>query len=291
MEFIAIVVALLVERFWPNIQALRDTHLFQKYISKCRALLGETEALDGPVGVALLLLPALLGVAWIQELFSGGIWALFGLVYAVLVLLAAMGPRNLGGQVEGYVRAMDGRDENRACDIAADILNEAVPLDEGGRDRKIIYKILPQANDWLLAVLFWFALLGPVGAVLYRLAAHLKTECEERHENSGFASASRVLYGLLAWVPARITSFVYGLAGSFNDAQRLAREAQQHGEGVWLANNHHILLGSGLGALQLHDRREPFTNHHVKQALDLIHRTAVIWLTGIAVLTLLSGLI
>ncbi|MDZ7737260.1 MAG: hypothetical protein U5P41_15135 [Gammaproteobacteria bacterium] len=51
--------------------------------------------------------------------------------------------------------------------------------------------VLGQTNVRLFAVLFWFAVLGPVGALLYRLTAELHKHYGDVH--GGFADALRDL--------------------------------------------------------------------------------------------------
>ncbi len=289
MKFIAIVIALGVERFWGGVQNLRDLEPFLKYCRGARSWFGESETFDGAYGVILIFLPILLVVGLLQYFLDDGYWVFLGLVFAAIILLASIGPKDLGAEVQAYLEAIEHDDENAAYEHAVKILDEeAVPVVEAERDRKLIKAILMQANDWLLAVVFWFVLLGPLGAVMYRLSYVVKQCCEKDNDRSDFAHASHVLHGILAWIPSRLTGYAFALAGSFPDAIRNRNSAVNRGEGEWFHNNEQILLGAGLGALQLDHEDAAFNNQQVKKTLGLIRRTVIVWLTAIAIITLMG---
>jgi membrane protein required for beta-lactamase induction len=68
-----------------------------------------------------------------------------------------------------------------------------------------------EAHERSFGVLFWFILLGPIGAVFYWfLVINLK--------NEALGNAVTTLHTLAAWVPARITGFIYALVGNFSTA-------------------------------------------------------------------------
>ncbi len=70
----------------------------------------------------------------------------------------------------------------------------------------------------LFAVLIWFVLLGPCGALLYRLTMDLYTLTQET--NHPLATQQTLLQrgvALLDWIPVRITLLLYALAGNFGD--------------------------------------------------------------------------
>jgi len=286
MKFIAILLTLAVERFYTGVKELRRKDVFTKYCQIARKWFGESEFYDGPVGVFLMLLPPLVIVGWIQSILSGGFWGLIGLLFAIVSLVACIGPKDLSGKIKAYVDASFRNKQEEVDELAADILQDAVPVDEGARNRKVIQAVFSQVNDWMPAVLFWFVLLGPVGAVMYRLASVIKQRCEQSRESTDFAQAVEVLYGVLVWAPARITAFAFGIMGSFIHALRSWRNAMVSSSTHWLTNDQIVVVASGLGALQLDRASPPPSNEDVKDTLDLIQRTVITWLTIVALLTL-----
>lgn len=68
-----------------------------------------------------------------------------------------------------------------------------------------------QAHERSFGTIFWFALLGPIGALFYWfLVINLKNET--------VGNTVTTIHALAAWIPARITGFIYALVGNFSAA-------------------------------------------------------------------------
>ncbi len=285
MSFIVILIALLVERFWDGIQSLRDKDLLGRYYVMVRQWFGESETYDGAVGVLCLMLPLIVGIGLLQQLLSFDSVYLLSLILGVVTILLCFGNNHLDNQVQRYLLASEKKDEDDLYEAAADMLKDAVPVKEAERDYKLVRNILHNANDWLLAVLFWFFILGPMGAVLYRCTYVVKQHCEEAKETSDFAQSIHVLYGVLSWLPARLTAYAYGLAGNYSAAIRNRNQERRVEPGEWMNNNGRMMVSSGLGALQLHETGSSFSAGQVKNVRRLLHRAILVWLSGFAILT------
>lgn len=71
-------------------------------------------------------------------------------------------------------------------------------------------------HETSFGVLFWFSLLGPTGALLYWLLVVSKQSLVVMEPNNSHLHAALVkLHALAAWIPARITGFIYALVGNF----------------------------------------------------------------------------
>src|SRR3546814_1264524 len=90
-------------------------------------------------------------------------------------------------------------------------------------------------SDWSSDVcssdLLFFFTFGPAGAVAYRIACRLPRLMREAAPGSLAEVTADWLHGLLAWAPVRVTTLLYGLAGSLDDAmaawRALLRQPQQ----------------------------------------------------------------
>lgn len=72
------------------------------------------------------------------------------------------------------------------------------------------------AHERSFGILFWFALLGPIGSLLYWfLVATSQVKSADEQLDSGFYAALDWIHAIIAWVPVRITGFVYALVGNF----------------------------------------------------------------------------
>lgn len=66
------------------------------------------------------------------------------------------------------------------------------------------------AHEANFGILFWFAIFGPVGGLFYWFIVAVK-QLKSLSEDSTIS----LIHALAAWVPARITGFVYALVGNF----------------------------------------------------------------------------
>lgn len=119
--------------------------------------------------------------------------------------------------------------------------------------RLAIERALPLSNRHVFAPLLWFALLGPAGALLYRLAQLLDESWRNPvHskpnglvELGEFGWVAHQAFAALNWLPIRITAAGFAIAGDFEDAVNCWRTQAAR----WPDKADGILLASGAGAL------------------------------------------
>jgi len=152
--------------------------------------------------------------------------------------------------------------------------------------------VLENGNDAVFGALFWFAVLGAPGALLYRLANTLDAMWgyrTARYENFGWAAA-RIDDGL-NYVPARLTAFSYTLLGQTRRAWRCWRTQAK----LWDSPNAGPVMAAGAGALgvqlggaapydgvwesrpDLGEGDLPDANA-IRRSLALVRRSVVLWL-------------
>lgn len=202
----------------------------------------------GIAAVAVAVVPVLLLILVLRYILGELAW-LLRFAFDVLVLFWCIDLHRLAG------RAREVSDALRADDMP--VANEnlrllngkgAEELTEGSVAQAAVEVVLKQGNAVVVAPLFWFAVLGPFGAVVQRLASllgRLWGDGTERFSEFGWAAAR--LDHLLGWVPARITAFSYAIMGSFEDALHCWR----YQVGMWSETNNGVLLASGFGAMQM----------------------------------------
>jgi membrane protein required for beta-lactamase induction len=297
MILITLVLALLVERFLGQYQHLRRYDWFNRYVRAVRARLGSAAVWDGPVGVIVTLAVPLFAVGLMQELLHGVLLSLLGLAFGVAVLLYCLGPRDLDADAETYCAAVEEGDAERAQHSAGELLGYDAPPDPWTRSRAVTDAVLAQCNERLFAVLFWYILLGPLGAALFRLSTVLSDSLRPADvEGAGYIAAARRLHEILAWLPARLVALSYALSGSFEDAMHGWNDYQQEHPDQVADTNSAVLMRTGAGALRL-DAEGPAPDEQapeahvamVKSALGLMWRTLMIWL-GVLLLLSLAGL-
>lgn len=113
--------------------------------------------------------------------------------------------------------------------------------------RVSIEQALVSSHRHVFAPLFWFAVLGPAGALLYRLAQLLDESWgrDDRIEFGEFGRFARDAFALIDWLPLRLTAAAFAVVGDFEDAVNCWR-TQAH---RWPDRASGILIASGAGAL------------------------------------------
>jgi len=286
LSLIALLAALLVDRLLSPGHAFRRTDWFERYVRALVERLNPGGLLDGGLGVAVALLPPVAAVYLISAILDGALFGVLSLAFSILVLSYGMDLRSLEEDIDGYVEATEATAERHA---AARLLGLPVPSDSLTRLRAAARAALSEANGRVFAVVFWFLVLGPVGAALYRLSRIL----EHRGGDWSLALGARAAQwlALLDWIPARLLAVSYALAGSLDDAMPALRD------NVWLPDepvavqNDELLSGAGAGAMRMDEMTErgwepAMVSSVMGAARDLIVRALVVWVTLLALLTL-----
>jgi len=283
MTLISALLGIAADRLLPRLHEHRQYDYFLRYVDWMR------ERLSGPgwdhIGSLLLILvPVWLAVALLQNWVDDWLYGLAGLLLYVMTLVYCLGPRDLVVDVDTFCEVCETSDASLLQRAAGRLLNsDEVPEDKAECGQAVTRSVLVGANDRLFAVLFWFVLLGPLGAVLYRSTAVLY---QQRREPGEFGDSVAWVYSALIWIPARLLALGYALSGHFDAAIEGWRDAHQDivqgAEG-----SEAVLADTGYGALGLRD--EDFSNNIVspiRAAMRLVWRTLTIWLVVLAILTL-----
>ncbi|MEO1596151.1 MAG: regulatory signaling modulator protein AmpE [Pseudomonadota bacterium] len=224
--------------------------------------------------------------------------ALLGLPYlviSVVVLFLCLGPQDIGEEVDRWCRALSDGDEENERIYGHALLERGFTGVETSRG-DVPGAVFVQANNRIFAVIFWFVLLGPIGAWLFRVSdlARRRALFQAERDNPESVVApdcekrANDVHAILAWLPARIAAVGYTLAGNY-DAGREAWGVRSPA-GSFEARNEHLLREVGLAALSLsRETDEADTAWFIRAARaakNLALRTLWFWLVGVAVLTL-----
>jgi AmpE protein len=253
-----------------------------------------------PALIPVILIAVLLVLPVFAVTFSLGD-ALLGFPYLLLgitVLFFSLGPQDIGEDVDEYCRAIEEGDEDRIRQTAKAIIESEVPDDVLERIHKVEEAVCVQANNRLFAVIFWFVLLGPLGAWAYRVTDLIRRRAvfaaAREQESSGVSEhlrdAAMMLHGWLAWVPARLTAIGYATAGNFDPALGAWRAPTEQKTDSQSEYNEHLLARVGVSALALgDDADEDLVSRGVRGATAanrLVFRLLLIWAVVIAAMTL-----
>jgi len=167
--------------------------------------------------------------------------------FAALLTAAVIGFRSLGEHARPVARALSDKDLDAARTAVGRMVGRDVAaLDAGQVAVAATESVLENGNDAVFGALFWAALLGAPGVVLYRLANTLDAMWGHRDERYGrFGWAAARADDALNAVPARLVALTYALCGRFDGAWRAWRTQARH----WVSPNAGPVMAAGAGAL------------------------------------------
>ncbi|HET8818569.1 MAG TPA: regulatory signaling modulator protein AmpE [Xanthomonadaceae bacterium] len=216
ITLIAVVVALVLGHAAPALTGLRQYDWYTAWTRWLDARLGDGGFWRGRWGVVLALLPPLLVVVLFQAALDAPLLGLVGLLFAIAVLFYAWGPRDLDVDVEAIVEAPDADARREAV---ARLWPEGATVAADGRlpeGPALVEAVFRNALRRWFGVLFWFLILGPVGALGYRLV-QLSAEGEASRALPGDnADGARWLLSLLDWPVAQLMTLAMALVGNFD---------------------------------------------------------------------------
>jgi adenosylcobinamide-phosphate synthase len=253
---------------------------------------------------------------------------LLAFVWSVAVLYMTLGFRQFSHHFTQIRDALDVGDEAAAREMLAQWQQvDASELPRSEIVRHVIEHSVLAAHRHVFGVFAWFSVLaalglGPAGAVLYRMSEFVSRYWAHRgrmaSENASPAlqHAARRAWGLIDFLPARLTAIGFAVVGSFEDAidswrhysQALAGNAgaaSAHGnDGVVLAATAgavNVRLGgsalraAGVVYLPAAEGAEPQATFatpgreaevaHLRSVVGLVWRSVVLWMVLLALLT------
>jgi AmpE protein len=287
MTLISALLGIAADRLLTHLHEYRQYGQFLRYVDWVRGRLGTTVR-DQFGGFLWMVLPLWLIVGLLQAWVGDWLFGLVGLVFHFGVFVYCLGPRDLAVDVDTYCEVCDSSDANLRERAAGRLLRgEELPPEPAERARRLSGAVLVEACDRLFGVLFWFVVLGPLGAVMYRSASVLYLQ---RSEQSAFGDGVAWLYAVLLWLPARLQALGFGLSGHFDSALqgwRAAHEERLHGAG----GSERVLVLTGGGALGLDDAAYAEGEvAPVRAAMRLVWRTLALWLVVLSLLVLAGWL-
>lgn len=213
ITLIAVIVALALGHVAPSLAAsVRDYGWFGRWL---QWLDGRMQSGDGfwrsRHGIVLALLPPVLAVALFQLALDAPLLGLAGLVFAIAVLFYCWGPRDLDLDVEAIMQAGDPAARREAA-AALWPIGGMVSLD----GPSLVAAVFVNAKRRWFGVLFWFLLLGPSGAMLYRLTVLAADDAMATQLPAGTRAGARWLAGLLDWPVAQLMTLALALVGNFD---------------------------------------------------------------------------
>ena len=270
---------------------------FGRWAAAIEARLNQRSILSGLFGWGLAVLP------WLALAIA--IRPLAPFLIDVLLLYFALGARSLAEHGEAIASPLAAGDLATARQKVGWIVSrDTTQLDATGVARAGVESLLENGNDAIFGALFWFALLGGPGALLFRLANTL--DAMWGYRNARYLHFGRIAAradDILNYLPARLTALTYALLGRTRDALR----CWQQQAAAWDSPNAGPVMAAGAGSLGVqlggpaiyHGREEMRpalglgpdpTAADLRRAITLLRQSLWLWLAALFGVTLLTRL-
>jgi AmpE protein len=224
LTLIAVVLALVLGHVVPSLLAVRRYDWFISWLQWLGRVLNGQSAWQGRIGLLLAIgLPVLL-LGALQFLLDGNFYGLPLFAFSLLALIYTWGPRDLDLDVDAVIEARDGEARRAAAQRL---------FPEGGEPQlegpSLVEAVFRCALWRWFGVLFWFLLLGPAGALMYRLASLAAQGAARKVESPAQGDAAKLFLGLLNWPVAHLMTFGLALAANFDGVLAAWRDWHAHG--------------------------------------------------------------
>ncbi|WCE02772.1 hypothetical protein [Pseudoxanthomonas sp. JBR18] len=284
---VAVVVAVLLGQFAPNaVAAWRRHDLYARWLMWLDVHLRAQPRWGGAAGLVLAMLPWLAIVALLQWWLHAPLLGVLGFVFGIVVLVWSWGPRDLDADVRAVLDAEDSVEQRVAI---SQLWPEpgAAPSDPG----LLVEAVFRSALARWFSVVFWFLVLGPFGAVLYRLCAISATGVTAQSLPPGHRAAAQRLLLMMEWPVAQLMTLSMALMSHFDavyaawraaDGARLQLQtgflgaAARASVRAELADEARDYLDDGIPQPPLREMPE------LRDAMSLVWRILLLWLALMA---------
>ena len=303
MTLISLVAALLLEQLRPLRTGNQLYGAFARYLNRLARNLNAGQYRDGVFAWLLAVVPAAL-VTLVIYWLCRHMGVVFALLWNVVVLYLALGFRQFSHFYNDVMLALRSGDLARAREVLTTWRGESArELTASEAARVAIELGLVRSHRHVFGVMAWFVVLGPVGAIGYRLAALLNDRwgvARDAEANAYGRFAGRA-FEIIDWVPLRLTAIGFAFAGDFMGAVECWREHAA----AWRSRSQGIILAAAAGALGvklggvLHQDNgieyrpqlgagDEADVDYMQAAVGLIWRALVLWLFLILLATIAS---
>lgn len=221
-----------------------------------------------------------------------------GFAVHALLLYFCIGLRSLRDHLLPIARALKAGEIAEARALTSRIVSRDTRRSgEPELAKAAVESLLENGNDAVFGTLFWFAVAGGPGALLFRLANTLDAMWGYRNERfHAFGWMAARTDDVLNWIPARLTALSYAILGD----TRCAWKCWRTQAASWSSPNAGPVMSAGAGALRLAlggaaeydgeiEQRpllgagQPAAAPDILRAWRLVARTSIVWLTVLAV--------
>ena len=245
---------------------------------------------SGPVGFLVIIGLPLLTAYLANYVLSSTLGNLGEFILAIAVLIYTFGPRDLDIDVRKVITASDEVQKKRTLEA---LLGGPIPDDQNTCQNAAINAVFLKALKRWFGIIFWFAVLGIYGALLYRLAVWLNG----KHSTLGDEQKELFtrLCKIMEWPVAQLMTLSLAIATDFDCVYRAWKKYHdERGHGLFEGNNEFMLTSARCIVKTGHAANDGYADQlqgpmaTIKLSMDLVWRSLGVWATVLAILLLVN---
>jgi len=290
MTIISILIAFTLCHLVRNLRLLRRFEWVNPFIKTCNDWLNFLPGWSGATGFFVILGLPLLAIYLLNSLLFGLLGQLGSFLFSIAILIYTFGPRDLDVDVRCVIRAKNEDDQKEALET---LLGAPIPPDPDECQTSAIDAVFNKALKRWFGIIFWFALLGIYGALLYRLSVWLTgDEFGLRDDQKDLITRLRKV---MEWPVAQLMTLSLAIATDFDSVYQAWKKYHvERGHGLFEGNNLFLLTSARTIVKSGHAAQDGYADQlegpmaSIKLSMDLVWRSLGVWATVLALLLLVN---
>jgi len=290
MTIISILLAFTLCHFVRELRHLRRFEWVSSFTNFCNEKFKNLPGWSGPTGFLVFIALPLFAV-YLVNILVGTFLGHIGLfIFAIAVLVYTFGPRDLDIDVRKIITADDDEQQNEALEA---LLDGPIPADKDICQTVAIEAVFLKALKRWFGIIFWFAVLGIYGALLYRLSVRLSSDDHELFEEQKELVTS--LCKIMEWPVAQLMTLSLAIATDFDSVYHAWKQYHdERGHGLFEGNNEFMLTSARTIVKTGHAANDGYADQlqgpmaTIKLSMDLVWRSLGVWATVLAILLLVN---
>jgi AmpE protein len=290
MTIISILIAFSLCHFVRELRRLRRFEWVTSFTKQCNDKLKSLPGWSGPTGFLFILGVPLLAAYLLNSLLYSSLGHIGEFLLAIAMLIYTFGPRDLDVDVRKVIRADNDEEQQEALES---LLDGPIPEDRDACGSAAIDAVFSKALKRWFGIIFWFAVLGIYGALLYRLATWLTDGDFGLYDEQKELVTS--LCKILEWPVAQLMTLSLAVATDFDSVYRAWKKYHdERGHGLFEGNNEFMLTSARTIVKTGHAENDGYADQlqgpmaSIKLSMDLVWRSLGVWATVLAILLLVN---
>lgn len=293
MTIIAILLAFGLCHFVRELGRFRRRQWLTGWVDFSNDAFGKLPLWQDALGFIVIIAIPLIVLLLVNQLLASALGVTGSFLLALVVLIYSFGPRDLDTDVAEIIEAETDTDRDAAM---SRLLRKPIPEDHDEARAAAVESVFREALRRWFGVIFWFAVLGIVGAFLYRMVDWLVNEDHNlTPEQLGLFTR---LQQIMDWPAAQLMTLSLAIATDFDSVfSAWKRFHDEQGHGLFEGDNGFLLSSARSIVLTGHAARDGYADQIegpmicLQQAMDLTWRILGVWLTVLALLLLIGVLV